>query len=195
MKKKAHHFFAMLARMKYINRWGLMRNTSAENIQEHSLQVAMIAHALAIIHNKVFGGNVDADKIAVIGIFHDANEILTGDLPTPIKYYNPEIKKAYKDVETVSKTKLLSMLPEEMQEVYQGLLFAEEAGEAYRFVKAADKLAAYIKCLEEKKAGNTEFVVAEKATRNAVDEMRMPEADYFLEHFIEGFLLSLDELQ
>ena len=188
------NFFAMISRMKHINRWGLMRNTQSENIQEHSLQVAIIAHALAIIKNEYFGGSVDVDKIAVLGMFHDANEILTGDLPTPIKYYNPDISKAYKDVEHISKTKLLSMLPDKLSDKYKGIFFIGEDTVEYKLVKAADRLSAYIKCVEEIKAGNNEFKKAGESILETINSLEMPEVKFFQEHFFQGFFLSLDEL-
>ena len=194
MSIKKFNFFAMISRMKHINRWGLMRNTQSENIQEHSLQVAIIAHALAIIRNEFFGGNVDTDKIAVFAIFHDANEILTGDLPTPIKYYNPEISKAYKDVEYVSKAKLLSMLPDKLKEKYSEIFFLDEKTVEYKIVKAADRLSAYIKCVEEVKAGNNEFKKAGEFILESINAIEMPEVKYFQDHFVQGFFLSLDEL-
>lgn len=192
--KKSYHFFAFLSRMKHITRWGLMRNTSTENIQEHSLQVSMLAHALAVISNTCFNGNVNPDRVAVLAVYHDSNETLTGDLPTPIKYFNPSIQKAYKDLEDVSKNKLLSMLPDEMKAEYQKILFFDEDSAEGRIVKAADRLSAYIKCLEEEKAGNTEFKKAAASILKKITDMQMPEADYFMEHFIPGFRLTLDEL-
>ncbi|HZK70975.1 MAG TPA: 5'-deoxynucleotidase [Clostridia bacterium] len=194
MAIKRFNFFAMISRMKLINRWGLMRNTQSENIQEHSLQVAIIAHALAMTKNEFFGGSVDTDKIAVFAMFHDANEILTGDLPTPIKYYNPEISKAYKDVEYVSKAKLLSMLPDKLKEKYSEIFYLDEETVEYKIVKAADRLSAYIKCVEEVKAGNNEFKKAGESILESINAIEMPEVKYFQEHFIQGFFLSLDEL-
>jgi len=192
--KKNYHFFAFLSRMKYITRWGLMRNTSTENIQEHSLQVSMLAHALAVISNTCFNGNVNPDRVAVLAIYHDSNETLTGDLPTPIKYFNPSIQRAYKELEDVSKTKLLSMLPDELKGEYQKILFFDENSAEGRIVKAADRLSAYIKCVEEEKAGNTEFKKAAASILKKIHDMQMPEVDYFMEHFIPGFRLTLDEL-
>jgi 5'-deoxynucleotidase len=180
--------------MKYITRWGLMRNTSTENIQEHSLQVSMLAHALAVISNTCFNGNVNPDRVAVLAIYHDSNETLTGDLPTPIKYFNPSIQRAYKELEDVSKTKLLSMLPDELKGEYQKILFFDENSAEGRIVKAADRLSAYIKCVEEEKAGNTEFKKAAASILKKIHDMQMPEVDYFMEHFIPGFRLTLDEL-
>jgi len=191
---KSHQFFAFLSRMKYIMRWSLMRNTNIENIQEHSHQVSVIAHALAVIRNVYFGGNVNPERIAVLALYHDSNEALTGDMPTPIKYFNPLMQKAYKDMEDISKEKLLTMLPEELRDVYRGILFYDESSDEGRIVKAADRICAYIKCLEEEKAGNTEFKKAAEATVKKIKNMNMPEADYFMEHFIPSFRLTLDEL-
>lgn len=191
---KENNFFAMLARMKYINRWGLMRNTINENIAEHSLDVAIIAHGLATISNLYFDGTVDAERVAVIALFHDTTEIITGDMPTPIKYFAPEIIKAYKDVEANAANQLVRGLPAEMQEVYRDILIpSDEEKELYKFVKAADKISAYIKCIEEKRMGNTDFEKAEKATLEAVKSMNMKEADYFLDNFMAAYSLTLDE--
>ena len=190
----ANEFYALLSRMRYISRWGLMRNSFPENIQEHSHMVAVLAHALALIDRERFGGSADPDRCASAALFHDASEILTGDLPTPIKYYNPEIKKAYKQIEAVSCEKLLALLPPEVQESYRPLLF-ESDPEVARIVKAADKLSAYIKCVEELKAGNSEFAAAEKQTRQALVDMQLPCLDYFMAHFLDSFQLTLDELE
>lgn len=189
-------FYAYLGRMKYIVRWGLMRNTSTENIQEHSLEVAVLAHALAVIHNRLKPGEeLSPDRACVYAVFHDTSEIITGDLPTPIKYYNPVIKENYHAIEDVAKNKLLSMLPDEMQDVYKDILFYEEKDEKYYpIVKAADKLSAYIKCAEEVKAGNREFSKAKEATRKSLEEMKLPELDYFMEHFISSYNKTLDEM-
>jgi 5'-deoxynucleotidase len=189
------HFFAYLSRMKFIRRWGLMHNTYPENIQEHSLRVAMVAHTLAVIRNKVFAGNVSAERTAVLALYHDAGEVLTGDLPAPVKYFNPEIKNAYKEIEAAAATRLLNMIPEDLKADYQGLFFAEEADQEPReLVKAADKLCAYLKCLEEIGAGNQEFAKAEKALRASVEELDLPEVRYFLDAFAPSFRLTLDEL-
>lgn len=190
----AYHFFPMIARMRYINRWGLMRNTDPENIQEHSHMVAVLAHALAVIHNEKFGGQVDPGTVAVAALYHDASEILTGDMPTPIKYDNPAIRSAYKDVEAVAEGKLLQMLPPELQGVY-GPILTEADPEVRQVVKAADKLSAYIKCVEELKAGNNEFRQAADQTRKALEGYELPEVAYFLETFMDSFSLTLDELQ
>lgn len=188
------HFFAYLARMRFINRWALMRNSYTENIQEHSHQVAVLAHALAVIRNRYFGGRVDPGAVAVAALYHDAGEILTGDMPTPIKYYNPEIRDAYKQVESVACDKLLGMLPEELQPDYEEILRPVD-GEIQELVKAADKLSAYVKCVEELKAGNLEFKKAAEQTAAALDSYQMPELDYFREHFVESFRLTLDEME
>jgi 5'-deoxynucleotidase len=191
-----NHFFAYLSRMKFINRWGLMHNTYPENIQEHSLRVAMIAHALAIIRNRVFGGAVNPERTAVLALYHDASEVLTGDLPAPIKNFNPEIKTAYKAIEAAAARKLLEMLPDVLQADYRGLLSADEADREHReLVTAADKLCAYIKCLEEIGAGNPEFAKAEKTLRASLDALPLPEVRYFLDTFVPSFRLTLDELE
>ena len=190
----AHNFFPMTARMRYIARWGLMRNTQPENIQEHSHQVAVLAHALAVIQNQYFGGSVDPGRVAVAALYHDASEILTGDLPTPIKYDNPDIQSAYQQVEAVAVEKLLSMLPEELRPAYEEALTIPDP-EVRALVKAADKLSAYIKCVEELKAGNNEFRQAAGQTRKALEGYELPEVTYFLETFMDSFSLTLDELQ
>ena len=188
------HFFAYISRMRFIQRWALMRNTAPENVQEHSHQVAVLAHALAVIRNEKFGGTVDPGAVAVAALYHDASEILTGDMPTPIKYDNPAIQHAYKEVEAVAEKKLLHMLPEELQSVYAPILTPADA-EVEKLVKAADKLSAYIKCVEELKAGNTEFREAAAQTRKALEGYGLPEVAYFLDTFIDSFSLTLDELK
>ena len=188
------HFFAYVSRMRFIQRWALMRNTAPENVQEHSHQVAVLAHALAVIRNEKFGGAVDPGQVAVAALYHDASEILTGDMPTPIKYDNPAIRKAYKDVEAVAEGKLLAMLPEELQAVYAPILTPTDP-EVIRLVKAADKLSAYIKCVEELKAGNNEFREAAAQTRKSLEAYELPEVVYFLEPFMDSFALTLDELK
>ncbi len=189
----ASHFFPMIARMRYINRWGLMRNTRLENIQEHSHQVAVLAHALAVIQNRRFGGQVDPGAVAVAALYHDASEILTGDMPTPIKYDNPDIQAAYKAVESVAERKLLSMLPEDLRPDYEAALTIPDP-EIRALVKAADKLSAYLKCVEELKAGNTEFKKAREQTYAALCSNPIPALQYFMERFLDGFSLTLDEL-
>ena len=188
------HFFAYLSRMRFIQRWALMRNTAPENVQEHSHQVAVLAHALAVIRNEKFGGQVDPGAVAVAALYHDASEILTGDMPTPIKYDNPAIQGAYRDVEKMSEKKLLGMLPQELREVYAPILTVPDE-ETRRLVKAADKLSAHIKCLEELKAGNLEFRQAAEQTRRALESYDLPEVRYFIDTFLESFSLSLDELK
>ena len=192
------HFFAYLSRMKFIKRWGLMHNTYPENVQEHSLRVAQIAHALAVTKNRLFNGKVDPNRVAVLALYHDASEVLIGDLPSPIKYFNPEIHKAYKEVEKSASKKLVAMVPEELAEDYRSVLFpdaSEGLEEEHRdLVKAADKLCAYVKCLEETAAGNREFAKAEEALRASVEELELPEVDYFLKTFVSSFKLTLDEL-
>ena len=188
------HFFAYLSRMRFIQRWALMRNTAPENVQEHSHQVAVLAHALAVIRNEKFGGQVDPGAVAVAALYHDASEILTGDMPTPIKYDNPAIQGAYRDVEKMAEKKLLGMLPQELREVYAPILTVPDE-ETRRLVKAADKLSAHIKCLEELKAGNLEFRQAAEQTRRALESYDQPEVRYFIDTFLESFSLSLDELK
>ena len=189
----ANEFYALLGRMRYITLWGLMRNTFSENIQEHSHQVAVLAHALAVIRNQCFGGTIDPGTVAVAALYHDASEILTGDMPTPIKYDNPAIRSAYKDVEAVAEQKLLDMLPENLRGAYVPVFSPDP--ETEKLVKAADKLSAYIKCVEELKAGNHEFREAAAQTRKALESYGLPEVTYFLETFMDSFSLTLDELK
>ena len=190
----ANEFYALLGRMKYITRWGLMRNTFSENIQEHSHQVAVLSHALALIRRDILGlPTPDPDKCAVAALYHDASEILTGDMPTPIKYYNPDIKEAYKQVERIAGERLLEMLPEQLRDSYRAYVL-EDVGDMLPIVKAADKLSAYIKCVEEQKAGNTEFDSAEKATMAALRKMERPELQWFIDNCLEPFRLNLDQL-
>jgi 5'-deoxynucleotidase len=190
------HFFAWMARMKFIQRWGLMHSTQAENIQEHSLRVAMITHALAVIRNRLFAGDVSPERAAVAAIYHDASEVLTGDLPRPVKYFTPEIERAYHVIERVARERLLGMLPAALQPDYRALLEPGAADSPYvDLIKAADKLCAYIKCLEETSAGNREFVEAEKILRESVESIDLPEVRYFLRTFVPSFRLTLDELK
>ncbi len=191
----SYNFFALIGRMRYIDRWGLMRNTQVENIQEHSHMVAVLAHALAVIDRERFGGRVDPGQAAVAGLYHDASEILTGDLPTPVKYDNPAIKDAYKAVEAVAADKLLSLLPQELRGEFTPYVREELEPGLLSIVKAADKLSAHIKCLEEVKAGNNEFKLAAEQTRRALEGMKLPALDYFMEQFLPAFELTLDELQ
>lgn len=189
------HFFAYLSRMRFIRRWGLMHNTYDENIQEHSLRVALIAHALATIRNRHFDGDVDADRAAALALFHDASEVLTGDLPAPVKYFNPEIRDAYHGIELGAATRLLQMLPESLRDSYRTYLLPAAPDEQLReLVKAADKLCAYVKCLEEVRAGNREFLAAERALKQSVDALELDEVSYFMKTFVPSFTLTLDEL-
>ena len=190
----ANEFYALLGRMRYITRWGLMRNTFSENIQEHSHQVAVLAHALALIRRDILHlPGPDPDKCAVAALYHDASEILTGDMPTPIKYYNTEIRTAYKEVERIAGQRLLAMLPAALQEAYAPLIL-EEDEKITPIVKAADKLSAYIKCVEEQKAGNTEFDSAATLGMQAMKDMHLPELDWFIAECLEAFSLNLDQL-
>lgn len=190
------HFFAFLSRMRYIERWGLMKSTDRENIAEHSLQVAMVAHGLCVIKNTYFGGTLDCDRAATLSLYHDAGEILTGDLPTPIKYDNPAIRDAYHALEEVSKKKLLSLLPEQMQGSFEQLFFDQPGQEElWRIIKVADKICAYCKCLEELKAGNREFARAAESLLRWLSADPAPETAYFMEQFLPSFSLTLDEQQ
>ena len=191
---ESYSFFAYLSRMRYISRWGLMRNTFQENIQEHSHMVAVLAHALAVIRRDVLGKKADPGLAAAAALYHDAPEILTGDLPTPIKYYSPDIRDAYRQVEKVSADKLAAMLPEELRGAFAPLLREDYDPDTRALVKAADKLSAYIKCVEELKAGNAEFRQAAEQTLEALKGYGLPEVDYFMEHFLPAFGLTLDEL-
>ena len=193
---KEYSFFAMMARMKYIERWALMRNSDRENISEHSMEVAMLAHGLGIISRECCGRKVDLDKLVLIGLYHDANEIITGDMPTPVKYHDSGILDAYKKVEEKANRKLLSLLPEYMQGYYEEVFFPQEGKEALcSIVKAADKLSALIKCIEEKKAGNREFSTAYQTIERALKEMEMEEVEIFMRDFLPSFDKTLDELQ
>lgn len=187
-------FFAYISRMRYITRWSLMRNAMPENIQEHSHMCAVIAHALAVIRRDVFGRDCDPNECAAAALYHDCSEILTGDLPTPIKYHNALIRDAYREVEEIACARLIETLPAELRGAYEPLLSGETAARTHDIVKAADKLSAYIKCIEERRAGNDEFISAEKQTRAALERCGMPEVEYFLAHFIPPFELTLDEL-
>ena len=189
----SYNFFAYISRMRYIERWSLMRDSLTENIQEHSHMVAVLAHALGIIRRDIFNMPCDPDKCAAAALYHDCSEILTGDLPTPIKYHSPEIMQAYTQVEEIANEKLLNTLPKELRAAFSAYM-REDDEDIKNIVKAADKLSAYIKCIEERKAGNNEFLSAEKQTRAKLDETDMPELKYFLENFIPAFELTLDEL-
>jgi len=200
MKSLENHdrydFFAFLARMQYINRWGLMRNTQPENIKEHSLDVAMLAHVLTVIRNTFYNGTLDPNLAAMYGIFHDASEIFTGDMPTPVKYFSPDFKKSFHQLEDRARKKLLAMLPPELSQVYEPLFFFEEQDQEYQpIIKAADKIAALIKCIEEEKSGNLEFMRAGKEHLENLRKSSLPEVIYFLDHFLPGYRLSLDELR
>lgn len=193
---KEYSFFAMMARMKYIERWALMRNSDRENISEHSMEVAMLAHGLGIITKECCGRKVDLDKLVLISLYHDANEIITGDMPTPVKYHDSGILDAYKKVEEKANRKLLSLLPEYMQSYYEEIFFPKEGDEElWRIVKAADKLSALIKCIEEKKAGNREFSTAYQTIERALKKMEMEEVEIFMRDFLPSFDKTLDELQ
>lgn len=194
-KPQPSHFFAHLARMKLIQRWPLMRSISKENISEHSLQVAFVGHALALIKNKKFGGHVNPERIALLGMYHDTSEVLTGDLPTPVKYYNPAIAAEYKKIELAAEKKLVSMLPEEFQQDFAPFLISEQIDEADKaMVKQADSLCAYLKCLEELSAGNHEYEQAKSRLEKTLQERETPEMRYFLEVFAPSFQLTLDEI-
>lgn len=190
-----YHFFAMLSRMKYINRWGLMRNTRHENLSEHSLETAIVAHALAVIGNTKFGRNVDPQRAAALALLHDATEIITGDMPTPVKYHSQEIRAAYAEVEALAVERLVSMLPEELRPAYRELMTMSAPGdqELMPLVKAADRISAVIKCMEERLSGNQDFQEAEQSTRRALEAMALPEAEYFMEEFLPSYGLTLDE--
>ncbi len=194
-KSEQYDFFAFLSRMRYISRWGLMRNTVPENIQEHSLDVAVISHALVMIRNTYFAGNLDASRAALYAIFHDASEIFTGDMPTPVKHFNPNFKRSFHQLEDRAKRKLLAMLPPEMAAEYEPLFFFEEQQEYAVLVKAADKIAALAKCIEEGKSGNHEFRKAESEHFEQLSASPLPEVRYFLDKFLPGYRLSLDELK
>ena len=188
-------FYAMVSRMKYIERWALMRNTITENISEHSLEVSILAHALAVISKERLGREVNAERAALIGIYHDVTEIITGDMPTPVKYFNEGIQGAFKAVEHAAAERLLEMLPEDMRKSYETLFFPrEEDVYLWRLVKAADKLSALIKCIEERKAGNTEFLSAEKSLHEILKRMNMEEISIFINDFLPAYDKTLDEL-
>lgn len=187
-----YKFFAFISRMKYIDRWSLMRNAVKENVTEHSHSVAVIAHALANIANIYFDEEINANSVAVRALFHESSEVITGDLPTPIKYYNSDINDAYKKMEYIANDKLLTLLPKEMQDIYGDILNAR--GIEYRYVKYADKICAFIKCIEEQNAGNTEFVRARKTIAVEIEGFENSAVDYFMQNFVAPFSLTLDEL-
>ena len=190
-----YDFFAFLSRMRYISRWGLMRNTVPENIQEHSLDVAVTAHALAMIRNTYYGGTLDPSRAAMFGIFHDASEIFTGDMPTPVKHFNPDFKRSFHQLEDTARRKLLAMLPPELAKEYEPLFFFDDQEEYVQLVKAADRIAALTKCIEEGKSGNHEFRRAETEHFEQLSASPLPEVIYFLEKLLPGYRLSLDELK
>lgn len=192
---KTYNFFAYLGRMKYIKRWSLMKSTQEENILEHSAMVAQISHALAIIAKNIFGKDVDVDKCSTLAIYHDCSEVITGDLPTPIKYFNEDIKKAYKSLEGVASNKLLQMLPEELKPEMQANLFPDKNSIEYEIVKYADRIAAYLKCVEEVKFGNREFSKALKSNKALIDKIKSEEVKYFMQVFAPSYDLTLDELE
>lgn len=189
------HFFAYMSKMKHIKRWGIMRNNIEENIQEHSLQTAMIAHALALIKNRLFSGNVNPERVMALAVYHEAGEVITGDLPTPIKYFNPKINQEYKKIEAIAEDALWRMLPEELQSDYEVLIKNQEKEtEHHKIVKAADKICAYIKCVEEINTGNDGFKKAKANLQKTIKGLKMPEVEYFMATFIDSFFLTLDEL-
>ena len=189
-------FFAMVSRMKYINRWALMRNEHSENLCEHSFEVAVIAHALAVIGNKRFGKNLNGERAALLGLYHDTPETLTGDMPTPVKYYSEEVRLAYKTVEENACKSLIEMLPEDFRDDYSPMFLPEDGdAELWKLIKAADKISALIKCIEEKKAGNSEFVKAGEGLKSAIENIGLPEAKVFVDEFLPAYELTLDELK
>ncbi len=193
---KKYHFFAMISRMKFINRWSLMRNSHSENLSEHSMEVAAIAHALVLLHNRRFGGSLNAERTAILGLYHDMPESLTGDMPTPVKYHSEKLRKAYKSVEDNACQTLLNMLPDDMLPDYEPFFFpVEEDIALWTYVKAADKICALIKCIDEKKAGNSEFDFAAVSVKKAINEMMLPEAECFLKEFLPSYSLTLDEIK
>lgn len=187
-------FFAYLNRLKLIQRWGLMRNTIPENDMEHSMQCAMIAHALAVLAKVRFGSDVDPQTVATLAMYHDVGEVLTGDLPTPVKYKNADIKKAYKTIEAMANQQLYGMLPDDLKHVYLPYLMPDKSAYEWKLVKAADRISAYIKCVEEKKAGNMEFIQAQDSIEKSISALDMPEVQAFMEEFIPAYELSLDEM-
>lgn len=190
-----YHFFALLSRLKYIERWALMRSSAPENLAEHSLEVAMIAHALCVIGNTRYGRTLNAERAALVGMYHDASEIITGDMPTPVKYFNPEIREAYAKVESSAEERLLDALPNDLRPTYEAV-FAHEGDYLHRLVKAADKISALIKCVDEAHAGNAEFVTAAQSTRETLDAMaaELPEVADFMHEFLPSYGRTLDEL-
>jgi len=188
------HFYAYMARMKLIRRWSLRRNTREENDQEHSLQVAMISHALAVIRNKRYGGKVNVERVLLMAVYHEAPEVITGDVATPIKYFNPKIKDSFKAIERMASEQLLTYLPEDLRTDYEPLLLPDEDTEEWKLVKAADKISAYLKCLEEEGYGNHEFMAAKQTIEASIRDMNLPEVSDFMEEFAPSFKLPLDAL-
>ena len=188
------NFFAYISRMKLIKRWGLMRNTQPENDMEHALQTGLIAHAMAVMGNRRYGRNYQPEYVLALAVYHDSCEVITGDLPTPIKHHNPAIKQEYNKLEDVAANRLLAMLPGDLREYYTPLIAHDESTEEWRLVKAADRICAYIKCLEEKKAGNLEFEQARKSTKKSIDLVELPEVQDFMNEFVPGFSMTLDEI-
>ena len=189
-----HHFFAHISRMKFIQRWGLMRNTMPENDMEHALQTGLIAHAMAVMGNRRYGRNYQPEYVLALAVYHDSCEVITGDLPTPIKHHNPAIKQEYNKLEDVAAQRLLGMLPPDLRDYYDPLIAHDESTPEWRLVKAADRICAYIKCLEEKKAGNLEFEQARKSTKKSIDLVELPEVQDFMNEFVPGFSMTLDEI-
>ncbi len=189
-----HHFFAYINRMKFIQRWGLMRNTLPENDMEHALQTAMIAHAMAVMGNVRYGRTYNAEYIMALAMYHDASEVITGDLPTPIKHHNPAIKTEYNKLEDIAAQKLISMLPPDLRDYYTPLIAHDEETEEWKIVKAADRICAYIKCLEERKGGNLEFESARKSVKKTLDQIELPEVQDFISQCVPGFAMTLDEI-
>ena len=189
------NFFAILSRMKYIDRWSLMRNSRTESLADHTLDVIFITHALVVIANTYFGADLDEGRAVLLAAFHDSPEIITGDLPTPVKYFDPEIKHAYDHVEEAAKNTMVRQLPPEMQASYQEIMDAagEKDAELSHYVKAADKISALVKCMEEEQSGNRDFAKAKEATLRKINSFKMPEVDYFMDHFLPGYNLTLDE--
>ncbi len=189
-----HHFFAYVSRMRYIQRWGLMRNTLSENDLEHSMQAALFAHAIAVIGVKRYHRTYSPERIMAMAAYHDATEVITGDMPTPVKYHHREMKDQYGKMEELAERRLMQMLPNDLRPAFEPLICHDESTDEWRIVKAADKICAYVKCLEEKKAGNTEFDMARKSTKKALDRLDLPEVQDFMTEFVPGFSLTLDEI-
>lgn len=189
-----HHFFAYINRMKFIQRWGLMRNTLPENDMEHALQTAMIAHAIAVMGNVRYQKHYNAEYVMALAMYHDASEVITGDLPTPIKHHNPAIKTEYNKLEIIAAQKLISMLPPDLREYYAPLIAHDESTDEWKLVKAADRICAYIKCLEERKSGNLEFESARKSVKKFLDQVDLPEVQDFMSQCVPGFAMTLDEI-